>query len=70
VLTALINATLIVEPELLSTFSPKLPPPDVTLNTTPSVSPISVVELSADNAVEALAAILTVPVRWLFLSVV
>ena len=55
--------TLIVEPVLLSTVTSKLPPAAVVLNTIASVSPISVVELSANNAVVLLALTLIVPVR-------
>jgi hypothetical protein len=57
------NTTLIVLPVLLLTVKAKLPPPEVTLNTIPSVLPISVVLLSAKTAPVELAVILTVPVR-------
>ena len=55
---------------LLSTVTSNSPPAAVVLNTIASVLPISVVELSASNAVVLLALTLIVPVRWLDLFVV
>ena len=49
---------------MLFTLNEKLPPPEVTLNTIPSVLPISVVLLSAKTAPVGVAVTLTVPVRW------
>ena len=53
----------------MSTRRLKLPPEAVTLNTIPSVLPISVVLLSAKTAPVELAVTLKVPVRCLDLSV-
>ena len=55
---------------MLFTDKVKLPPEAATLNTIPSVLPISVVLLSAKTAPVALALTLTVPVRCLDLSVI
>ena len=55
---------------MLFTDKVKLPAEAVTLNTIPSVLPISVVLLSAKTAPVALALTLTVPVRCFDLSVV
>ena len=52
-----------VSPVSLATERLKLPPEAVTLNTIPSVLPISVVLLSAKTAPVAVADTLTVPVR-------
>ncbi len=59
-----------VEPVLLVTVTSKSPPAAFVLNTISSVLPISVVELSANNAVVLLALTLIVPVRWFDRSVV
>ena len=58
-----------VSPVSLATERLKLPPEAVTLNTIPSVLPISVVLLSAKTAPVELALTLTVPVRCFDLSV-
>jgi len=58
-----------VSPVSLATERLKLPPEAVTLNTIPSVLPISVVLLSAKTAPVELALTLTVPVRCFSLDV-